>query len=201
MSAPAAFRFNDRASRYISPAGQFVSQATVNDALNSAVKAAARDMHALTQQLREGTLAIQDWQAAMMQAVKDSQLASAALAKGGFAQMTQADYGRVGQSVRAQYGYLQTFAQQLADGSIALDGRVPRRAELYVEAARGMFDKQQRADMRRRGMTEERNILNATESCDGCLDATALGWVPIGTLPPVGTRTCLSRCACSVIFR
>lgn len=198
--AASPFRYNDRAGRYTLN-GRFVSQSAVNDALNTAVKAAALDMNRLTQQLREGTLAIGDWQAAMMQAVKDSQLASAALAKGGFQQMTQADYGRVGQSVREQYGHLQAFAQQLADGAIPLDGRVPRRAELYVEAARGMYDKQTRADMRRRGMTEERNTLNATESCDGCIEASDMGWVPIGTLPPVGTRTCLSRCQCSVEYR
>jgi hypothetical protein len=34
----------------------------------------------------------------------------------------------------------------------------------------------------------------------GCPELTELGWVPIGSLPPPGTRTCRGQCRCSLEF-
>jgi hypothetical protein len=34
----------------------------------------------------------------------------------------------------------------------------------------------------------------------GCPELTDLGWVPIGTLPPPGTRTCRGHCRCDLEF-
>lgn len=55
---------------------------------------------------------------------------------------------------------------------------------------------------------EERNILDPlAEHCKdgdytlGCVEVTASGWQPIGTLPEPGTRTCVSRCRCFMQYR
>jgi hypothetical protein len=198
--ASSAYTWDATAGRFRGPGGRYVAQSAIDGLLHQMVTQSAADMNALTKQLAAGSVTLQEWQAAMRDEIKSSQLAAAALAKGGWEQMTPADFGRVGQSVRISYQHLQTFAQQLATGSIPLDGRVPRRAELYPLSARSMYDKQQRAGMVARGMTHERNVLSGSEHCDGCVAETDRGWVPIGELVPVGSRDCLSRCRCSVDY-
>lgn len=200
--AASSFRYNPTAGRYFSATtGRFVSPATVNAGLQQTLASGAREVNALTRQLAEGTLDIASWQTQMGAALKQSKLAAAALARGGVDQMTQADFGRVGQQCRVGYEALQNFAQQLANGDIPLDGRVPRRAELYVTDANGMYDRQMRAVMAERGMTEARNVLSASESCDGCIAASDLGWTAVENIPPVGSRDCVSRCRCVLEFR
>lgn len=103
--------------------------------------------------------------------------------------------------LRDNLAYLQNFAKQVADGAQRVDGKFRQRVKLYVNSARGVFHETRRKAERVRGMTEERNVLTGDEHCPGCLDAAAAGWQPIGTLPPIGTRTCLSHCRCHWAFR
>ena len=51
------------------------------------------------------------------------------------------------------------------------------------------------------GMTEERRVTSDAENCDACLEAADRGWVPIGTLPPIGSLTCLANCLCHFEYR
>lgn len=48
---------------------------------------------------------------------------------------------------------------------------------------------------------EERNILGIAEHCASCIRETKRGWVPIGTLIPVGLRDCWFGCKCTVGYR
>ena len=73
---------------------------------------------------------------------------------------------------------------------------------MYGQAPRGTFE-----EMRRRyertsnGMTLERRILGAADHCDDCLEAAALGWQPIGTLPAIGDSRCMTNCHCEFDYR
>jgi hypothetical protein len=194
-------RWNEQAGRYIRSTGHFVARSEVRAALDRTLDTAEKRMAAVTEQLRQGSIALPDWQLQMAREVKSVHLASAALAKGGWAQMAPADYGRAGQLIRRQYAFLRNFAQQVANGEQRLDGTLARRAGMYVAAGRGTFHQVERREMEQRGMTEERNLRHAGDSCQGCLTETARGWVGIGELVPVGSRTCRTACRCSVEFR
>jgi hypothetical protein len=115
--------------------------------------------------------------------------------------MSPADWGWTGQRLRQQYQWLDGFAQDLATGKQALDGTLAVRASLYAEASRATHREMERRQARLRGEQQEKNQLGAADHCPGCLEQTARGWQPIGSLVPVGSRTCLARCHCSIAFR
>ena len=55
---------------------------------------------------------------------------------------------------------------------------------------------------KRAGMTEERNFLEPdADHCQECWDEAAKGWSPLGTLIPIGERTCLTKCQCKFEYR
>lgn len=114
--------------------------------------------------------------------------------------MSPADYGRLGPRLKEQYKYLGKFAKEIEKG-LPLDGRFMQRMKLYSQSGRVSFDAIQRAEMIKRGMREERNILHKADHCRDCLEETAKGWVPIGTLTLIGHRQCRSNDRCSKEFR
>lgn len=156
----------------------------------------------LSQSLSTGNLSLIDWRADMVQAIKTAHLEGAAVARGGWPQMQQSHYEWVGQRVQGQLEYLQNFHDQIASGDQPLDGTLANRAEMYVEAGRATHRVAEQLMGEERGHTQERNMLGASQHpCGQCPGLSAQGWVPIGALPPVGTRSCLSRCRCSVMTR
>lgn len=194
------FRWNEGAGRYTQN-GRFVPQKTVRGALDTALDRSSENVRRITERLRAGEISVKDWQLQMVPEMRSAHLAAHALAKGGWAQMSPADFGRVGQRLRGEYRFLAGFADQVLDGRQRLDGTLARRAQMYIESARSGYHEQERREKQLRGATEERNLLAPSDHCPGCLDADAMGWVPIGTLPPVGSRDCRSRCRCRVAYR
>lgn len=198
------YTWSARSQRYRSLAtGRYVSRATVRRALDTALARSQVDILRLGRDLQAGRLTLAEWQVATARQLKAAHLASAAAARGGWAQMTQADYGRVGHRLRDEYAYLSRLAGQIADGTQALDGRLLTRLTLYAQGPRGTYHEQERAGMREAGYTEERNILGGADHCAGCQAETARGWVRIGRggIVPIGQRQCLANCRCSIAYR
>jgi hypothetical protein len=198
-----AFGFNEVAGRYISlSTGRFVPFLEVRDALDVVIEASGSRMNALTDQLINEQISLAEWQIGMMEEIKISHTAAAASARGGWAQMSPSDWGATGRLIRDQYDFLRNFANEIATGKQRLDGTARVRTQLYAQAPRGTFE-----EMRRRyerlmnGMEEERRVLGEADHCQSCLDAAALKWQPIGTLPRIGDSLCLTNCHCHFIFR
>jgi hypothetical protein len=189
----ASARFYDRAT------GRYVSRDTMRLALDDIIADAEREVRAASEQLRAGSIDLAQWQRTLRDVVKETMLDAESVARGGWNQLTQADFGRVGQAVRAQYEYLDAFTQAIRAG-LPLDGRFLNRAAMYAKAARPFFHDEQRQLLEDTGYTEEWNILHAAEHCGGCVDMTALGRVPIGTLIPIGERDCLGNDRCTVRY-
>ena len=159
-------------------------------------------MRALTEQLQAGSLSLAQWQQRMADELKMLHTGAAALGRGGWSQMSQSDWGWTGQRIRTQYGYLRNFANDLATGHQAFDGRMVARAAMYAEAARPTHRAMQRRMAMTLGREQERNQLGAADRhCGQCLECSARGWVAIGTLPAPGSRSCMSNCHCSLVYR
>jgi hypothetical protein len=138
----------------------------------------------------------------MMEQIKLAHTASAAAARGGWAQMSQSDWGAAGRMIRDQYDYLRNFADQIASGQQLLNGNALVRADLYADAARGTFEQMRRRyEQQQNGMQEERRVLGEADHCEGCLAQAELGWQPIGTLDPIGAEECITRCHCTFFYR
>ncbi len=194
------YRWNEIAGRYIGPGGRFVTFQAVRDYLDFSLDSSEAAILELGRRLQNGTISVEQWQLAMREHLKDIHTASSALAKGGWAQMSQADYGRVGSQLRKQYEHLDKFAKQI-EGGLILDGRFTNRLKLYAQSGRATYHMVERAEQALRGMTEERNILGAADHCSDCLAETARGWVPIGDIVLIGERLCKSNCRCHLEYR
>ena len=127
------YTYDDRAMRYREvSSGRFVSDKAITTALNSVIDASQANIEGLTQSLIDRNISVSEWQAGMVREIKLAHVASAASAKGGWAQMSPSDWGKTGQMIRRQYQYLQNFANQVQTGRQPLDGRAMVRARLYA---------------------------------------------------------------------
>lgn len=192
------------AMRYRSPAGTFVSRASVRAGVDQVLQKSENRGRALARQMQGGALALDDWAAAMRAEIKRAHLTSAAAARGGWAQMTAADYGRVGATVAKEYRYLDRFAREIASGKVALNGQFVARAGMYSEAGRMTYHVAETVTARGAGYDEEHNVFGPVEHCKGagsCTEEHARGWVPIGALKQPGSRKCLRRCRCRKVYR
>jgi hypothetical protein len=193
--SPGAGRFRDAAT------GRFVPEGAVREAVDQVVDAGTERIAGLTRQLQAGALPLARWQVGVASELKALHVATAMVANGGRASMAPGDYGRVGARLREQYQFLGRFAADVASGTQPLDGRLLARAGLYGQAARAGFEAERRRLAGIRGQQAERNILHARESCAECREQTRRGWVPFGSLVPIGERICLTRCKCTLGYR
>jgi hypothetical protein len=196
-----AFAWEKRAARYRdATSGRFVAERTVRAAAAQVVDASSSRMAVMTEQFRVGAVPIADWERSMRAEIKIAHLAQFEVAHGGRNAMTQADYGWIGSRIKDQYQYLNRFAAEIANGDQALNGRMVARAQMYGRAAHSTFEAAQARDAEALGISmEERNLMGGTEHhCGECPALERRGWVPLGSLPPVGSRECLANCLCRI---
>ena len=202
-----AYEWSPGSQRYVNAVTKrFVARTQVRQALDITLDRSRNEVARLSRELVNGRINLADWQRATAREIKNMHMASAALAKGGWAQMTPQDTGRVGRIIRDEYAYLANFAQQIKSGQQKLDGSLVTRANLYAQAPRGTYHAIEQRGMMEQGKTECRNVLGPADHCEGansCIEQTAKGWVPIGggAMVPIGSRLCLSNCRCRLEYR
>jgi hypothetical protein len=196
----ADIRWNEMAGRFVNERGQFVSDASVRAVVDAVADQASARLAASAQAMLDGTKSLASFQAEAMQIIKTSHVATATLAHGGAAQMTFATYGAAGRSIRDQYDFLRGMAQDIASGRQPLNGSLVARARQYGQAARVTFERAYGRDQQQRGYRFERSLLSVAEHCAQCVSEARKGWAPIGTLIPIGQRTCRGQCRCSIRY-
>ncbi len=113
--------------------GRFLSGTTILELRNGLLDARVNGTQALSAALADGRIDLSSWQAGMRAVSRDTALAEYIFGRGGQNAMTPADYGRVGALVKAQYGYLQGFAQEIKTGDLS-DAQINARAAMYAHA-------------------------------------------------------------------
>jgi hypothetical protein len=195
------YRWNETAGRYIDSRGRFVAVKMVLDNLDVAIDRATENIRSMSEGLRAGQLTLAEWQLGMRDSIRIIHTTSAAAVRGGWAKMTPADWGWVGAQVKRELKYLRNFAAQVASGKQPLNGRLTARAMQYARAGRSTAIDMYRRMMIERGMTQELLVRTAEESCIDCIGDAGKGWLPIGTLPRIGSRTCRQNCKCYFEYR
>jgi hypothetical protein len=196
------FVWDPATGRYRDSKGLFVPRLMVRKSLDRVAAASGQRMRIMGQQVSKGEVSLADFHVAMRTEVKSAVLNNAAAAKGGYAQLTQSDYGRIGNEVKRHYTALDKFVTELY-GGVTKTGTAgfASRVQLYFNTARAFYYKFDREAQETAGMTQERNLLHPAEHCAECLAMSAIGWVAIGTLVPIGERECVGNDRCTMEYR
>ena len=194
--------------RYTNTKGQIVSVDVVQAGIEQQIESSAQIMGSAAKRFHEGKINIAELQIAMKDEMKLLHTRCAAIAKGGWKQMSQADWGSVGQITRIQYKTLENFMAEIANGDYkiskldgSINGQFLQRVDLYAEAGNGTAKEIERRQAKLNGLTHERRILDpAAKHCGCCLSQAALNWQLFGILKRLGECDCRSRDRCHFIF-
>lgn len=190
------YLWDARLGNYVNRAtGRMVKRTAIQEALGAVCDRGASTLAGIAQAGQNGTLTPRQFYEAMQREVRQLYNASAALGKGGWAQMTPADWGRVGRALRDEYGRLRDFAQGLADGAIS-EKQAIARARLYADSAYRQYWRSWGGLQAGLGNDEERWISTGDALvCTVCRELEARGWQPLGSLPRPGDPHPGDRCA------
>lgn len=216
-------RLNHGRGAYRDLRGRVAAWSSVRDWLDGYLARAEQAARALGDALRLRQVTLAEAELRMRDLAANAHLAAAVLERGGFAQMSPADYGRVGRllynpsakdtpSERAQWGqyqHLRALFRDVASGKQRTDGRLALRLGAYVQSARGTYHRLEALDMERLGFDQARRVRHRLDSCQthegdgvrmGCVELAALGWVGVRDLVPIGGAVCWHSCHCTVRY-
>jgi len=187
--------------RYRDARGRFVKASSVRLAFDDLLQNAESPTAVLNEGLRNKTLNVNDWEITMREQIKNVHLSAIATERGGWENMTFEDYGRAGNAIREQYGYLRNFAEEIATGKAPMDGRMDVRANLYIKAGRETFYKSKQNTAINAGLQYVKSIRFLGDSCEECIAFDGV-WYLIGDpkykLP--GQRICNKNCRCDEAY-
>lgn len=193
--------FSKAERRYYSPDGIPISSSELRGVLDSFITKQTDVMEDISRALISGDLSLADWENQMLDLIKEVNLTGSAIESGGWYQMDFSDFGFAGSKIRGEYGYLRDFAGQIADGTQPLDGTLWRRARLYGEQGRVTYYDAAAKRAKDDEFNEERSFTTPADHCDLCVSEESKKWVKIGSLIPIGARTCVSNCKCFMKYR
>lgn len=123
MTSPiltSTYNYDNRAERWRdSASGRFVSNDNVTAEMQRHQTATYSTLEGLTNQLYAKQISLAEWQLGVAAELKDAHLAQAMFGAGGRANMGFREFGRVGQTLREQYGFLNNFAADIAAGKVS----------------------------------------------------------------------------------
>jgi hypothetical protein len=195
--------WDSKAMRFRAESGRFVRKSAVTDAVESAIAETAKRLKSLSTRLQTGEISVSQWVLEARDTIKAHHTLLGGIANGGKAQMSPADWGKVGSQTKFQYEKLQAFAREIRAG-MPLGKKFLNRITLYAEAGRSTYWAMHTRAHERAGFDEEMNVLSVSEHCEGdgsCRAETSRGWVKIGSLIPVGSRLCRARDRCAIEYR
>lgn len=197
----AAFVWDLERRRYrFARTGRLVLSRRVREAVDVVIRWGDWRVESATRMLLDGRLSLAEWQAAMARQIKLLHTAQAVAARGGWGSLTQTDWGYISGVLDTQLRYLERFALQIEAGEQPLTTGIISRAMQYARMSRATYEWLTGVTAREAGQDVEWNILGEADHCDDCLEQSARGPVPVGSLVPVGARQCLANCACELAY-
>ena len=171
----------------VSP-GWNASAEDIESVLDDERSQAAREVATATEELIEDE-ELNRWEDAVASILLLLLLGSYGLGKGGRPRISASDLVYLQNRFRNQLTFLRQFSEAILQGQLSAN-QVRARAGYYSSDGRLGYDEGFRSGYLSSGWQWERNVLAIAEHCPGCLEATAMGWQPIGTLSPLGSRQC-----------
>ena len=146
---PSPWQFDDISKRYRNTAtGRYMSASQMLGLRDQFVDAMKGKTDALVSRVATGDLTAQQWSLEMRKTIKQSYIDQYVLARGGRQNMTQRDWGIIGNMTRRQYEYLDGLERDIRDGKLS-EAQARARARMYIESSTQAYE---------RGATEGRGI-------------------------------------------
>lgn len=120
--------------------GNVLSQETLRSVRDDYIEEISYLVSDFAANLESGAWTVPQFENAMRTRLKNAYVAEYVLGAGGADQMTQADYGRIGNMLRRQYGYLRSFLEDVAAGDESA-GTAAERARNFLGSARQAFSR------------------------------------------------------------
>jgi len=178
-----------------------VERATLITLLESRIASGWNGIDNLIPGLAGGQVGVAAWQEAFFVELRRAHFEMYALGRGGWSNMTAADWLTVDQKLRAEWDFLQQFARQIANGELSA-AQIRARMRQYESGIWSSFHKGETQAFIDAGFTEERRVLNPAEHCVDCVGWAAQGWQTIGSLPAPGEQSaCGHNCKCNKEYR
>jgi hypothetical protein len=154
----------------------------------------------ITERLLSGKINVATWEREIAQSLRDLSIWEYAIGVGGTKQMGWKDYALITGDLNFQYQKLRNFSQEILDGKLS-KSQIRARVQMYYSKARSLNQSGRREGHRRNGYLWERRVLANAENCNSCVRYSAIGWLPIGTLPlPTQSCECRANCLCRFYF-
>lgn len=179
------YSWDDKLHNYVNDdTGRMIKRSEVGDLLRETTKAAEDRMGELGRLFANDQISPRAFYEAMQEEIKLATNTNAALAKGGWAQLTQADRDANETQIRQEYARLWQFARDKQDGLLT-PAQIEARANLYTNTTYSRYWEIMTEQERLRGMTQERLVTVGDDKvCEECTGEAANGWVMIGMYNP-----------------
>lgn len=180
---------------------RFVSREAFLSITRRQISYSEKQIADLNNKLVKGEISLRRWQSDFAQNLKSLHIRQAIVTKGGVDRMTDADFLRVGRSLKTEYRYLKDFAKDIKAGKLS-EAQIKARSKLYLENSRGQIHRFEEVAAKKKGYQFMRRFLGRTDRhCTDCLSYAALGIQRIGTIPlPTEDCACRARCKCRVEY-
>lgn len=131
-------------------------------------------------------------------------MGAAIVGAGGLANTTQSVIDRIQDFTSKSFDLLFNFTDQMVEKQ-SVEQSDMNRLQSYVDSSYAAAESARRnvvaASQTPTQITEERRILTPGDSCATCIEEAGKGWVPVGTLKPIGQSECGRRCRCNFEYR
>jgi hypothetical protein len=161
-----------------------------------------QNLEVIANKFIDGKISLSTFQTSMAKEIKDGWIVSGVIGRGGRAQMTSADWGRIGAHLRNEYQFLNGFALDIKAGEQSVK-QIIHRTKRYANGVRTSYYAGLTSAKEESILSEERRLLDpGAEHCDDCIAYAEIGWVPISTLPEPGDRCqCNRNCRCEKEYK
>ena len=135
--------FDAHAKRYRSgQTGRFIGKKVVVQLRDDVVSAAAKDARQLAERAARGEVTAEELRAGLRLAVRNAQAAEYIFGRGGVNAMTNADFGRLGSTLRTAYARLEPLILDATTGR-ASEAQAANRAQMAVDGGVKAFEQGQ----------------------------------------------------------
>lgn len=196
------YQFDPNSHRYRDiKTGRYVRQVDVMRVVDEEVNRLEVRLKGHARLLAQGKIDVAEFQTRMAQSLKESHLRNASLGAGGVKALTPVHYGKVGAQLKKQYGFLNGFGQDLADGKLPPEQAI-RRAGSYAKSAKTSFFEAEFTSRGKVGFYAKRLLDAQSRHCQSCISYQRLNWTLIQLITPPGVDCeCGGRCRCRLVFR